>query len=320
MPVGAPLAYGRLGARFLAGVIDSALLLAISIVVQRLGGGAVRAPGLPLVAWSAAYFILAHGPVGNGYSLGKRMCGIRVVSRDGTALSLGASAVRWSVAIGITLPMASLVAGFEREAPLSVLRAMLVAEPVLCVVAVDSLLLLVNRPSRQSLHDLIAGSYVVARTQRGPLPRLSLPRAYLVLLVSCCALVVTFAPRWYRYALELAPRAIELTRASERIRAAHRLGKLLAIPGFTARGSDTVRYVSVLATFDATPHTEREAEALRLALACALASEAPKALRGAELDAMISFNRGSVPTVASTAYVADSDLSVQACARARTPF
>ena len=315
-----PPAFGGLGARLLAGVIDSGLLLALAMMIRPLGGSSGRGPGLPLVVWSAVYFILAHGPVGRGYSLGKRICAIRVVRHDGGTLSLGASAIRWCVGIGIALPMTALVTGFERDAPLSVFRAMVIAEPVLWVVLVDSLLLLLNRPSRQSLHDLMAGSFVVARMHRGPLDRVSLPRRFSLWAISCGALVATFAPGAYRYTREVAPPAIELARASERIRAAHRIGRLLAIPGFARQGTDTVRYVSLFASLEATPHSEREAEALRFALACALAAEAPKALHSAELDAMISFATGSVPTAASTVYLADSDLSVQACATARTPF
>jgi uncharacterized RDD family membrane protein YckC len=275
----------------------------------------VVVPDWSLAGFSAVYFILAYGPIGKGYSLGKRVCAIRVVNRDGEVLSVGASTTRWAVSIGITLPLSVLSSGFENGHPMHVTAATAILVPTLSVALVDSLLVLVNRPSRRSLHDLAAGSYVVTRGHKGTIPATPFWRGHYGGIAACCLAVTAFAARVYRYALEMAPRTIELARASERVRASHRVTGLIVVPGFATDGADTTRFVSVIATIRATPRTEHEAESLRKALACALAREAPSAFRGAELDAMISFDRGSVPTVSTAVYRADRDLSVAACAR-----
>ncbi|MFI5312143.1 MAG: RDD family protein, partial [Gemmatimonadales bacterium] len=306
--------------RCLAGAIDVALLVAIAVPLQL---ALHRPPGLPdasVTALSAVYFILAYASVGKGYSPGKRALAIRVVDRHGKPLSLLASAVRWALLFGITLPLVYVATSLERERPLSVAPAMAIAVPVLCVVIVDSYLFLFNHGTRQSLHDLAAGSFVVHRTHVGDVPVAPLWRGHYGWMVACCVVVIAGFPGPYRWSREVVPRSVELMQARERILATHRVSGLLLTPGFATEGTDTMWYASVLGRIHAVPRTEHDAESLRLALACAIAREAPHALRGAELFLMISFDSGAVRTPATASYLVRADLTPATCASAPPRF
>lgn len=315
-----PRPYAPLTARFFAGVIDAALLTALALLAQLALRQDVRVPLAPLTVLSAAYFIFAYAAAGNGYSLGKRVLSIRVVNRQGESLSLPASAIRWLVLIGIALPLSLLGDGFERGRPLGVAPAMAIAVPVLAVVVVDSYLFLFNRRTRQSLHDLAAGSFVVRRAHAGPVPVAPLWRGHFGWIAACCVVVVAGFPSPYRWAIELVPRSAELLRARERILATNRVSGLIVSPGLATEGADTIWSVSVLARIHAAPRTEHEAESLRLALACALVREAPRTLRSAEVYLMVSFEPGAVKTAATTAYLVNTDLTASACAAAPVKF
>jgi len=181
---------------------------------------------------------------------------------------------------------------------------------------VDSYLLLFNRRTRQSLHDLLAGSYVVRRGHDGPVPVAPPWRGHVAGIAVCLVAVTVAFPVPYRWARELVPRSAELLRARERILARHRINGFFVTPGFATQGADTTWYVSVIGRIDAAPHNEREAESLRLSLACALFREAPLTLRGAELFLMVGFERGDVKPSGVRAYIAGTDITAEACAAA----
>jgi uncharacterized RDD family membrane protein YckC len=300
-----------------AGVIDLVLLTALATGLQSVL--AIQSPEM-LAAVSAVYFILAYAATGNGYSVGKRALSIRVVDRHGNPLSLAASAVRWLVLVGIALPLGALIVNFERAEPMGAARAMTIAVPVLSVMLVDSYLFLFNRRTRQSLHDLAAGSFVVPRSHRGAVPVAPLWRGHAGWIVACCVAVTAGFPVAYRRARELVPRVTELMRARERILVAHRIRGFLVIPDFATEGADTTWYVSVLGRIDAAPQTEHEAESLRLALACALLREAPRTFRNAEVRLMVSFERGAARAAGGREYLVGSDLTPAACAKLPTRF
>ena len=116
-----------------------------------------------------AYFVPQESGRGGGQSLGKRLLGIRVVDAQGRALSPARSVVRFAVfgvpyfLNGAVLPMN--VATFAGGFPL----AMVALGGMLAL----AYLLVFNRRTRQSLHDLVVDAFVVrvvggARLAPGP--------------------------------------------------------------------------------------------------------------------------------------------------------
>jgi uncharacterized RDD family membrane protein YckC len=312
--------YAGIGARCVAGLIDAAILFGIAILLQRLGNGAWRRSDLSILLLSAVSFIGGWGRIGKGYSLGKRAVGIRVTNRDGGVLSLRASAVRWLVSIGVVVPLLVLIHGFGGSQPIGTGWAMAIIIPTLSIVLADSYLLLFNRPAHRSLHDLAAGSFVVPRAHSGPVPAVPFWPGHYASIALCCLVAALISPAAYRYGLEVAPRTIALSAASSRVRSAHRLSRLIVLPGFSADGADTTRFISVIAGIKATPRTVHEAESLRKALVCALAHEAPQAFRGVMVNAIITFESGSAAVPMTTVYVADRDLSAATCAKGGVEF
>lgn len=315
-----PSLFASLTARSVAGAIDVALIVLIAALAQRLRGGRVQLPDVSFMVLSAGYFILAYSSAGNGYSLGKRLLSIRVVNRNGDPLSLVASVVRWAIVMGVGAPLSFVIVNLERNEPLGVAPAMAITVPVLCIVVVDSYLFLFNRGTRQSLHDFAAGSFVVRGSHAGVVPVVPLWRGHYGWIAACCAAVTVFSPGPYRWTREVVPRSAELLRARERILATHKVRSFIVSPGFATQGTDTVWYVSVIASVDAAPKTEHDAESLRLGLACALVREAPHALRSAEVYLMLSFGPGAVSAPGSAEYLADTDLTSPKCAAVPAKF
>jgi uncharacterized RDD family membrane protein YckC len=103
------------------------------------------------------YFVPLNSRLGAGRTIGKRALGIRVVSRTGEPLSVGRSFVRAFVLLlpffvnGAPIPMALLQSG----------RAIVFGEIVFGLGLSISYLIAFNTKTRQSLHDLVVGSYVV---------------------------------------------------------------------------------------------------------------------------------------------------------------
>lgn len=312
--------FASLAARSVAGMIDVALLVLLAALAQRVSGGHVQVPDTWFMVLSAGYFILAYSSAGKGYSPGKRLLSIRVVNRDGNPLSLLASAVRWAIVMGVGAPLSFVIVNLERYESLGVAPAMAIAVPVLCIAVVDSYLFLFNRGTRQSLHDFAAGSFVVRGSHEGAVPVVPLWRGHYGWIAACCAAVAIFFPGPYRWTREVVPRSAELLRARERILATHKVRSFIVSPGFATQGTDTMWYVSVVASVNAAPKTEHDAESLRLALACALVREAPRALRSAEVYLMLSFGPGAANTPGSAEYLADTDLTASRCAALPTKF
>jgi uncharacterized RDD family membrane protein YckC len=105
-----------------------------------------------------AYFGALNSQVGSGQTIGKGMLRLRVVTRDGTALSLPRSLSRAAV---LCVPL--ILNGFVTGPDLSQTWVAV----VLCVLVFGLGLSIVylyifNRKTRQSLHDLVVDSIVVA--------------------------------------------------------------------------------------------------------------------------------------------------------------
>jgi uncharacterized RDD family membrane protein YckC len=103
------------------------------------------------------YFVPLNSRLGGGRTIGKRALGIRVVSKTGEPLSVGRSVVRSFVLLlpffvnGAPIPFALFQSGWS----------VVFGEIVFGLGLAIFYLIAFNAKTRQSLHDLVAGSYVV---------------------------------------------------------------------------------------------------------------------------------------------------------------
>jgi len=108
-------------------------------------------------AIALTYFGVLNSKIGHGQTLGKRLLGVRVVDRDGEPLPLLRSMLRYVV---LGLPF------FLNGAPIDTPSMPLAGSCVLALLVIGGTLSIIymytfNRRTRQSLHDLVVGSYVV---------------------------------------------------------------------------------------------------------------------------------------------------------------
>lgn len=309
------MVFASLGARLLASVVDLVVITVPSLIVSRLLAHAPARTGdaviTALISW---YFIASFGSPGGGRSVGKFVAGIRVVDANGDVLSFRAATMRWFMSIGIALPLAFLAIGFERGLPLRTGPAFAICVPILCVVMVDSYMCIANRVSHRSLHDLAAGSYVVRRDHAGPVPEtLPLARGHYAAIALLCVGISLWFVRVYPWSRVIGQRAVELMKARAVVLATGKASRLILAPGFAVQSGDTAWVVTAMATIHAKPTTEHEAEELRKSLACALARAAPLTFRAAELQLMVKFDPGSRLTAPASVYLADLELTPEAC-------
>lgn len=194
-------AHAGLWRRLAALALDVLLLGTVGAAIGALAFDALAALGpwgrLLGVALAWPYFGLLNSRLGGGRTLGKRLLGLRTVGVDGQALSPGRGLLRalvvivpWFLNNAITDPE------LLRHLPLVVLLSLLVFGGSLAL----AYLLLFNRPSRRSLHDLLAGSVVLhGGGAGGTAPAAALSRRHrgvlLAVAFGCGALPVLMASR-----------------------------------------------------------------------------------------------------------------------------
>ncbi|MFI5245589.1 MAG: RDD family protein [Gemmatimonadales bacterium] len=207
-----PRVFASLGSRFLAVLLDLVVITIPSLIVSRLLENAPgRAGDAVVTILVSLYFIASWTELGGGYSIGKFVLGIRVVNALGQPLSLAAAAVRWFMSIGIALPLAFLAIGFERGLPLQTGPAFAICVPILCVVVVDSYIVVANRVSHRSLHDMMAGSFVVRREHTGAVPETEpFGRWHFAWMALLCVLIALWFSRVYPWSRVIGQRSVEL--------------------------------------------------------------------------------------------------------------
>jgi uncharacterized RDD family membrane protein YckC len=136
-----------------------------------------------LIGFVAAllYFGLLNSRIGGGQTLGKQLLGIRVIRKDGETLSTMRSVLRFLV-IAVPYFLNGLWFDVDTAAPGPL-------EYLLFVVVFGGLgaiayLFVFNRRTRQSLHDIAVGSFVVRSPATVVPDSLSTPRLHLI-LVGC---------------------------------------------------------------------------------------------------------------------------------------
>jgi len=138
----------------------SFLLLALSYPAYRLFRFFSAHPGWSVLlgfSISFVYFVILNSRIGGGQTLGKRFNGIRVVDMHGETISPARSGLRFLMfATPVFLTKVTFV-GNELAATLDALIARLLTAWIL----IDIYLFVFNRRTRQSLHDLVAATYVI---------------------------------------------------------------------------------------------------------------------------------------------------------------
>lgn len=106
---------------------------------------------------SLSYFAVLNSRIGSGQTLGKRALKIRVVNGDNRTITIGRSVVRYMV-LGTPFFLNGLsLSSLGVSAPLMYLSFIV----FFCGSFSIGYLYVFNRRTRQSLHDLVVGSYVV---------------------------------------------------------------------------------------------------------------------------------------------------------------
>ena len=124
-----------------------------------------RAVGFPI---ALLYFGLLNGNAGGGATLGKRMLGIRVVGRDGASVSVLRSLWR-AVVYLVPFYLNGLDLSFLPLNDAQTMAALVVdAVLVFGVIGATVYLYLFNFRTRQMMHDLAAGTFVVRADSAAP--------------------------------------------------------------------------------------------------------------------------------------------------------
>jgi uncharacterized RDD family membrane protein YckC len=132
-------------------------------------------------AIALAYFGICNSRLTGGQTLGKQWLGVRVVDANGQPLSLPRSLLRYIV-LGAPFFLSGIAPESQEgmTSALGFLYALAVGGSALAIVY----LYLFNRRTRQSLHDLVVGSYVVRAAPNVATPFPILWRGWSVPLIS----------------------------------------------------------------------------------------------------------------------------------------
>lgn len=182
--------------RTLAGSFDLLLLVLLGNVLGAFYRNELIAmgPGARLIGllMFCAYIGGQNSLLGKGQTFGKRLLRIRVVGRDGESLPLERGMLRAFLLVlpvlvsGISISEESLVVSLVMTGLLSVINV--------GIAAAILYLYLCNRRSGQSLHDLLAGAYVVRAGRVGLPPAAPLWRAHLVAVGTLILLPLAIGP------------------------------------------------------------------------------------------------------------------------------
>jgi uncharacterized RDD family membrane protein YckC len=132
------------------------------------------------------YFVLLNSSLRNGQTFGKQILGIEVVTRDGNHISPGQSLLRYLI-----LAVPFFINGVFIK--ISGIAAMLFAT-LIGFVIIDVLFIvyfaIFNRKTRQSIHDLITGTFVVNAKPKGPVQTQGIWKPHFIIIGSFCLILL----------------------------------------------------------------------------------------------------------------------------------
>ena len=160
---------GSLWRRILAFAVDSLILYVVGRIVGATFFDTLSRLGLwgHLLGFilALAYFATLDSGVGGGQTLGKRLLRLRVVNAQGNTIPWGRSAVRY-----VILATPYFLTGPRDPAGISTwLVPFLIIFTTLGIGGSTLYLVIFNRRTRQGLHDIAIGTYVVDSIVSGPL-------------------------------------------------------------------------------------------------------------------------------------------------------
>lgn len=174
--------------RIAAALIDYLILGVLGVLLGLLFFERLAALGSPGrfigAAIALVYFGVLNSQIGRGQSLGKRIVGIRVVDADGKAIGLARSLLREIVLLA-PFTLNGIELGHSDPLSSASYPAWLIVFGGIISIAY---LYLFNRQTRQSLHDLAVGTFVVREGETGEIhariwkPHLAVPFVVLVAL------------------------------------------------------------------------------------------------------------------------------------------
>jgi uncharacterized RDD family membrane protein YckC len=171
--------WARIGAYFVDAILLGSPVLILGIplfsVFTQLGAWAL------LIGFGVAlfYFGLLNSKFGEGQTVGKRLFGLEVVNARGEHISLDRSLARYSI-LAFPFYLNSLIQLLGLSA-----TSWTVAFLGFLVIALGGAIIylyLFNRRTRQSLHDLIVGTYVVKSAPTGEVKTLPVWRGHWMIL------------------------------------------------------------------------------------------------------------------------------------------
>jgi len=175
----------RLGAFFIDSIILSAFGFILGLVftpyLVELGGWG-RVLGFFI---AITYFAILNSSIGGGQTIGKRLLKIQVLDKDGELLNFTKSAIRYSI-IGIPF---FLNGALIPESFFHTIVFYLLSVLVFGFSSSIVYLIVFNRNTRQSLHDIIVGSFVIMKGVKSSKPCKSIWSVHYVI----CAIIMVLA-------------------------------------------------------------------------------------------------------------------------------
>jgi uncharacterized RDD family membrane protein YckC len=187
--------------RLFAFIIDTILLGVTGICIgalffDRLAelGGWGRLLGFTV---ALLYFGLLNSSIGNGQTVGKRLLKIKVVDGEKQTISIAKSFLRFTI---LGIPYFLNGAMIPPEILSNSIMSLVLGLAVFFGTGAIIYLFIFNRVTRQSLHDLIMGTYVINRNSHADIPEKAVWRGHFVavgtLFVAVVVLIVFVVPRF----------------------------------------------------------------------------------------------------------------------------